>query len=155
RLRGMFAVALWDARRRRLVLAHDAYGIKPLYWRSDGRALTFGSELKCLLEDPSLPREIDLDALSLYLSCNCVPAPRTIFRGVHKLEPGHLLVAEDGGVDVRRWYRRPLPSAADQPVQPPDAWARELLWKLDDSVRAHLVADVPVGVFLSGGVDSG
>src|SRR5262249_45674120 len=91
RLRGMFAVALWAARRRRLVRAHHRFAIKPLYWHADGRTLTFGSELKALLEDPALPRELDLDALSLYLSCNCVPAPRTIFRGVQKLEPGHLL----------------------------------------------------------------
>jgi asparagine synthase (glutamine-hydrolysing) len=154
-LRGMFAVALWDTRRRRLVLAHDRYGIKPLYWRSDGRTLAFGSELKCLLTDRSWSREIDLEALSLYLSANCVPAPRTIFQGVHKLEPGHLLVAERGRVEVRRWYRRPQPGPAVRSERDADAWARELLWRLDDSVRAHLVADVPVGVFLSGGVDSG
>jgi asparagine synthase (glutamine-hydrolysing) len=157
RLRGMFAIALWDASRRRLVLARDRYGIKPLYWRSDGSTLAFGSELKCLLADPAWRREIDPDALSLYLSSNCVPAPRTIFRDVCKLEPGHLLVAEGGRVEVRRWYRRPPPSAtAAQPAAgDADGWARALLWQLDDSVRAHLVADVPVGVFLSGGVDSG
>jgi asparagine synthase (glutamine-hydrolysing) len=154
-LRGMFAVALWDARRQRLVLAHDRFAIKPLYYRTDGRQLTFGSELKCLLQDPAMPRELDLDALWLYLSCNCVPAPRTIFRGVRKLEPGHLVVAEDGRVEERRWYRRPLPSAGDTPPRDAESWSRELLWRLDDSVRAHLVADVPVGVFLSGGVDSG
>ena len=150
----MFAVALWDARRGRLVLAHDRFAIKPLYWRSDGRALTFGSELKCLLQDPSLPRELDLDALSLYLSCNCVPAPRTIFRDVRKLEPG----SPAGGRERPRRRAALVPPPARglrRRGAMPTRWARELLWRLDDSVRAHLVADVPVGVFLSGGVDSG
>jgi asparagine synthase (glutamine-hydrolysing) len=152
-LRGMFALALWDAARERLVLARDRFGIKPLYWRSDGQSLSFGSELKCLLADPSWSREIDLESLSLYLSSNVVPAPRTIFQGVSKLEPGHLLVVERGHVEVHRWYRRPQPGAGPLgPAKDADAWARELLWRLDDSVRAHLVADVPVGVFLSGDV---
>jgi asparagine synthase (glutamine-hydrolysing) len=155
-LRGMFALALWDAPRRRLVLVRDRYGIKPLYVRQDGARLAFASELGAIAADPGLTREIDPEALWLYLSRNCVPAPRTILRGVQKLEPGHMLVAEGGDVRVRRWYRRPLP--AGRPVDAPasaQALANELRWRLEDSVRAHLEADVPVGVFLSGGVDSG
>ena len=154
-LRGMFALALWDAPRRRLVLVRDRYGIKPLYVRRQGASLAFASELGAIAADPGLPREIDPEALWLYLSRNCVPAPRTILRGVEKLEPGHMLVAEDGEVRVRRWYRRPLPAAGAQAPKGAEALANELRWKLEDSVRAHLEADVPVGVFLSGGVDSG
>jgi asparagine synthase (glutamine-hydrolysing) len=155
-LRGMFALALWDAPRRRLVLVRDRYGIKPLYVRQDGPRLAFASELGAITADPGLTREIDPEALWLYLSRNCVPAPRTILRGVAKLEPGHMLIAEDGEVRTRRWYRRPLP--AERPADGATgtgALANELRWRLEDSVRAHLEADVPVGVFLSGGVDSG
>jgi asparagine synthase (glutamine-hydrolysing) len=154
-LRGMFALALWDAPRRRLVLVRDRYGIKPLYVRRQGATLAFASELGAIAADPGLTREIDPEALWLYLSRNCVPAPRTILRGVEKLEPGHMLVAEDGEVRVRRWYRRPLPAAGAEAPKGAEALANELRWKLEDSVRAHLEADVPVGVFLSGGVDSG
>ena len=96
RLRGMFAVALWDSTRRRLVLARDRYGIKPLYYRADGDGLEFASELR------SLPRgEIDLDALEAFLAFNSIPAPLTIFREARKLPPGHVLVWEDGNVTPR------------------------------------------------------
>jgi asparagine synthase (glutamine-hydrolysing) len=151
----MFAIALWDRRRRRLLLARDRYGIKPLYWRSDGRSLAFGSELKCLTADASWSAEVDHEALSLYLATNSVPAPYSILRGARKLEAGHLLVAGDGRVETRRWYRRPLAAPANGSGPRPAEWREELLAQLEDSVRAHLVADVPVGVFLSGGVDSG
>jgi asparagine synthase (glutamine-hydrolysing) len=149
RLRGMFAAAVWDARRRRLVLARDRFGIKPLYYRAAAGELEFASELR------ALPRgEIDLDALEAFLAFNSVPAPLTIFRGVHKLPPGHLLVWEDGEARLER-YARPAPAARDAVRrQPEDELADELRERLRDSVRAHLVADVPVGVLLSGGVDS-
>jgi len=155
RLRGMFALALWDRRAERLLLVRDRYGVKPLHWRSDGRTVAFASELKALAVDPAMPREIDPEALSLYLSYNCVPAPRTIYRGVRKLAPGHLLAVEDGRVEERRWYARPLPPTPPRSDRPVASWSEELLAVLDDSVRAHLESDVPVGVFLSGGVDSG
>jgi asparagine synthase (glutamine-hydrolysing) len=107
RLRGMFAAAVWDARRRRLVLARDRFGIKPLYYRIAGGGLEFASELR------ALPRgEIDLDALEAYLAFNSVPAPLTIFRDVRKLPPGHVLVWEDGAVRLSR-YARPAPAARD------------------------------------------
>ena len=148
RLRGMFAVAIWDARRRRLVLARDRFGIKPLYYREEGDGLSFASELR------ALPRsEIDLDALECFLAFNSIPAPYSIFRGTRKLPPGHLLVWESGrGIRLAR-FARPAP-AGELRREPGAVLAEELRARLRDSVRAHLVSDVPVGVLLSGGVDS-
>ena len=155
RLRGMFAIALWDKRRRRLLLARDRFGIKPLYYREAGGGLAFASELKAMLELPGFSREIDPKAVSAYLAFNSIPAPLTIFAEARKLPPGHLLTWEGGEVRQRR-YARPGPVAdADLRRGSIDALAAELREVLDDSVRAHLVADVPVGVLLSGGVDSG
>jgi asparagine synthase (glutamine-hydrolysing) len=149
RLRGMFAVALWDSTRRRLVLARDRYGIKPLYYRADGDGLEFASELR------SLPRgEIDLDALEAFLAFNSIPAPLTIFREARKLPPGHVLVWEDGKLSLER-YARPAPVAVGELRDDDEAeLLEELRSRLRDSVRAHLLADVPVGVLLSGGIDS-
>ncbi len=149
RLRGMFAIALWDSRRRRLLLARDPYGIKPLYVHEDGEGLLFASELR------ALPRgEIDLDALEAFLAFNSIPAPLTIFRDARKLPPGHLLVWEDGGSRTER-YARPAPVDAGEIRADDEAeLVEELRARLRDSVRAHLVSDVPVGVLLSGGVDS-
>jgi asparagine synthase (glutamine-hydrolysing) len=150
RLRGMFAVALWDAPRRRLVLARDPYGIKPLYYRADSSGgLEFASELR------ALPRgEIDLDALEAFLAFNSIPAPLTIFRDARKLPPGHLLVWEAGETRVER-FARPAPAALDDLRDDDEAeLIEELRARLRDSVRAHLVSDVPVGVLLSGGIDS-
>jgi len=149
RLRGMFAVALWDSTRRRLVLARDRYGIKPLYYRADADGLEFASELR------SLPRgEIDLDALEAFLAFNSIPAPLTIFREARKLPPGHVLVWEDGTVSLER-YARPAPLPEDELRDDDEAeLIEELRSRLRDSVRAHLLADVPVGVLLSGGIDS-
>src|SRR5918999_809544 len=149
RLRGMFAVAVWDARRRRLVLARDRYGIKPFYYRDGGGELAFASELR------ALPRgEVDLDALEAFLAFNSVPAPYSIFAGIQKLPAGHLLVWEEGRIRIDR-YARPTPVSVSQVRdEDPAELAEELRARLRDSVRAHLIADVPVGVLLSGGVDS-
>jgi asparagine synthase (glutamine-hydrolysing) len=149
RLRGMFAVAIWDARRRRLVLARDPYGIKPLYYRHAGDELRFASELR------ALPRgEIDLDALEAFLAFNSIPAPYSIFRDVRKLPAGHVLVWQDGAVSIDR-YARPGPAAAGELRDGDEAeLVEELRARLRDSVQAHLLSDVPVGVLLSGGVDS-
>ncbi len=149
RLRGMFAVAIWDARRRRLVLARDRFGIKPLYYRVDDRELIFASELR------ALPRtDVDLDALDAFLAFNVVPGERTIFEGYRKLPPGNLLVWEDGATRLERFADvRPVPEA-DLRRGSAAELAAELRERLAESVRAHLVADVPVGVLLSGGVDS-
>jgi asparagine synthase (glutamine-hydrolysing) len=146
RLRGMFAVAIWDSRRRRLLLARDRFGIKPLYYRDDGGELAFASELR------ALPRgEVDPDALEAFLAFNSVPAPHSIFSGTRKLPAGHVLVWQDGETRVER-YARPAP--AEVRDEHPAELAEELRGRLRDSVRAHLIADVPVGVLLSGGVDS-
>jgi asparagine synthase (glutamine-hydrolysing) len=149
RLRGMFAVAIWDARRRRLVLARDRYGIKPLYYRHAGGELRFASEVR------ALPRgEIDPDALEAFLAFNSIPAPYSIFRDVRKLPAGHVLVWQNGEVTVDR-FARPGPAQEDELRDGDEAeLIEELRARLRDSVRAHLLSDVPVGVLLSGGVDS-
>jgi asparagine synthase (glutamine-hydrolysing) len=155
RLRGMFAIALWDKRRRRLLLARDRFGIKPLYYGEAGGGLAFASELKAMLEQPGFSREIDPRAVAAYLAFNSIPAPLTIFKGARKLPPGHLLTWEGGEVALRRYARPGPPPAGEVRSGSAEELAAELREVLDDSVRAHLVADVPVGVLLSGGVDSG
>jgi asparagine synthase (glutamine-hydrolysing) len=155
RLRGMFAIALWDDRRRRLLLARDRFGIKPLYYRHLGGNLSFASELKAMLEQPGFSRQIDPEALAAYLAFNSIPAPLTIFAEARKLRAGHLLSWRGGEVETRCYARPgPTPDGAAREGSEEDL-AAELREVLDDSVRAHLVADVPVGVLLSGGVDSG
>src|SRR5664279_887341 len=147
RLRGMFAVAVWDAREQRLVLARDRFGIKPLYYRDLDGELSFASELDALPQG-----EIDLDALEGFLAFNVVPAPFSIFKEIRKLLPGHTLTWERGRAEVERYARTgPLPARNDDEAE----LVEECRARLRDSVRAHLVADVPVGVLLSGGVDSG
>ena len=155
-LRGMFALAIWDARERRLLLARDRFGIKPLYWRAAGGVLAFASELKALRGLPGFGREIDADAVEAYFAFNSIPSPMTIFRDVRKLEPGTLLSWSPGGEpQIRRWCRPAPVHARDVRREDEDELAAELAVRLRDSVRAHLVSDVPVGVWLSGGVDSG
>jgi asparagine synthase (glutamine-hydrolysing) len=154
RLRGMFAFALWDGRERRLLLGRDRFGIKPLYYRHEGGTLSFASELKALLEQPGFSREIDPRAVAAFLAFNSIPAPLTVFAEARKLPPGTLANWRDGELAQRR-YARPTPVAAGETRRRPEsALAAELRETLRDSVRAHLVADVPVGVLLSGGVDS-
>jgi asparagine synthase (glutamine-hydrolysing) len=148
RLRGMFAAAIWDARAQRLVLARDRFGIKPLYYRDLGGELSFASELDALPQG-----EIDLDALQAFLAFNSIPAPLSICRNVRKLLPGHVLTWQDGETSIERFARPgPLPPRHDEDEA---ELVEECRARLRDSVRAHLVADVPVGVLLSGGVDSG
>jgi asparagine synthase (glutamine-hydrolysing) len=155
-LRGMFAIAIWDARERRLLLARDRFGIKPLYWRVAGGVLSFASELKALRGMPGFRGELDPDAVEAYFAFNSIPSPMTIYRDVRKLEPGTLLAWRPGADPVLRRWCRPAPVAASE-VRGEDerSLAAELAQRLRDSVRAHLVSDVPVGVWLSGGVDSG
>jgi asparagine synthase (glutamine-hydrolysing) len=154
RLRGMFAIALWDSRERRLLLARDRFGIKPLYYRVAEGTLCFASELKAMLEVPGFSREIDPRAVAAYLAFNSIPSPLTIFAEARKLRPGFSLAWRDGDVTERR-FARPTPAPADRVRKgPADQLAAELRETMRDSVRAHLVADVPVGVLLSGGVDS-
>ncbi len=154
-LRGMFAIALWDSRERRLVLARDRFGIKPLYYRNEGGVLSFASELKALLRQPGFSRDVAPAALEAFLAFNSIPAPLTVYREARKLPPGHVLAWERAsGVSLER-YARPAPVAAGHNRRDGEAeLAEELRARLRDSVRAHLVADVPVGVLLSGGIDS-
>ena len=148
RLRGMFAVAIWDARERRLVLARDRFGIKPLYYRVAGGEISFASELDALPKG-----ELDFDAVDAFLTFNSIPAPLSIFREIRKLPAGHLLTWRGGELELRR-FARPGPLTPRHGADEAEL-VEECRARLRDSVRAHLVADVPVGVLLSGGVDSG
>jgi len=149
-LRGMFAFALWDARRQALLLARDRFGIKPLYYAWDGRTLRFASELKALLCDTAVDRGIDATALDDYFSFSFIPAPKSIFRAIRKLRPAHTLqVSAAGPVEQPYW------DVVFEPHERPEAaCAAELVEHLRDSIRMHLVSDVRVGVLLSGGLDS-
>ena len=159
RLRGMFALALWDRRSQRLILARDRIGKKPLYWAQTPSGFLFGSEIKALLTWPDLPRVPDLAAVDRYLTLQYVPAPQTAFAAVRKLPPAHYLVVAagpDGALGepapVRYWQ---LPSAdASQRNRPVADLQRELLGLLEEAVRLRLVGEVPLGAFLSGGIDS-
>ena len=153
-LRGMFTFAILDERTRRLVLARDRVGIKPLFYSWDGRRLLFASELKGLLEDSTFPRELDREALGAYLTYHYVPAPRTIFTGARKLPAATTLVLSlDGGEPRLAEFWR-LPFAPVTGVRETE-WMEGLRAHLDDAVRSHMVSDVPIGAFLSGGIDSG
>ncbi|MFQ5783945.1 MAG: asparagine synthase (glutamine-hydrolyzing) [Alphaproteobacteria bacterium] len=153
RLRGMFAFALWDARRRRLLLVRDRLGQKPLYYAWHDGALLFGSEIKAILAWPGVERTPDLDAIHHYLTFQYVPTPATAFRGVRALEPAHCMVIEgDGEMRTERYWSLPEPEAARR--RPRRALEEEIVARLDEAVRLRLVADVPLGAFLSGGVDS-
>jgi asparagine synthase (glutamine-hydrolysing) len=156
RLRGMFAIAIWDGRSGRLVLARDRFGIKPLFYREDADGgIAFASELKALMALPDFDRDLDPRAIESLLAFNSIPGPLTIFDGVRKLLPGHLLSWEPGRAATVRPYARVTPAAAGElRGESSAALADELRERLRDSVRAHLVSDVPVGVLLSGGVDS-
>jgi len=152
RLDGMFALAVWDAQRRRLLLARDRMGEKPLFYTIADGLLLFASELSALLAHPAVPRELDHCALREYLALEYVPAPHSIIRNVSKLEPGCSLTLEDGVVKVTRyWSVDPVPARKPEPYTQAAAALRT---HLDASVKAQLVSDVPLGIFLSGGIDS-
>jgi asparagine synthase (glutamine-hydrolysing) len=154
RLRGMFAFALWDAADDSLLAARDPFGIKPFYFRHDGGRLLFASEVSALLASGAVPAEIDPRSVAEYLAWFAVPAPRTIYRGILSLQPGELLRFRRGEIEVRSaWSFRSIPEIS-QPCGSREEFVRGLRERLDDSIRAHLLADVPVGAFLSGGLDS-
>ena len=153
RLDGMFAFGLWDAERQRLVCARDRFGEKPFYWSRVGGVFLFGSELKALVAHPLVARELDPGALRRYLAFECVPTPHSIFRGVRKLREAHRLVLDADGLREERYWRLPCAPASGPKLDADDA-AAGLRERLQTAVRRRLVADVPLGVFLSGGVDS-
>lgn len=149
-LRGMFAFAIWDGRKEQLLLARDRLGIKPLYYALHDGTLLFASEIKAILEWPGTRRAVDPVALRQYLGCRYVPGPRTMFEGILKLQPGHLLVLRDGELKVRPYWDLPLDGEATSEEEA----ARSLRDRLEECVGNHLMSDVPLGVFLSGGIDS-
>ena len=152
RLEGMFAIALFDASRGRLVLARDRLGKKPLVWTHlDAGTLVFASELKALLEVPGVRREPDLAALDAYIALGYVPGDRTGLVGVRRLLPGHRLVVETGSEHAERYWR-PEPSVAEALGE--EEWLERVRGEVGAAVRKRLLADVPLGALLSGGIDS-
>ena len=151
RLNGMFAIALWDDRRRRLLIYRDRLGEKPLYWIRTGGRLLFASEIKAILRDPAVDRSVDLEALYDYLSFQYNPRRETIFRGIARLKPGTMLEVTAAGVSERTYWE--IPARVDAP-RSEDEYLETLRELLRDSVRRRLLSEVPLGAFLSGGIDS-
>jgi asparagine synthase (glutamine-hydrolysing) len=152
-LRGMFAFVIWDRRKRVLFAARDRLGIKPLYYRWDGRAFLFGSEIKAILAYPGVAAEFNRGSLAEYLAFGYITGPQTMFTGVRKLMPGHFLeLAEQGEPRIERYWD--LTTEADQEPRPREYYVRAYRELLDGAVSSHLMSDVPLGVFLSGGLDS-
>jgi asparagine synthase (glutamine-hydrolysing) len=155
KLRGMFAFAVWDAAEHTLFLARDPFGIKPLYYAHDGEVLLFASELNALAASGAIPVAIDPQALNSALSYLAVPAPHTIYRGLLSLRPGECALHKDGALNIRTyWNFRDAVESDIEPCLSQHAFQKALREKLEDSIRAHSLADVPVGAFLSGGLDS-
>lgn len=151
RLNGMFAFALWDARRERLIVGRDRLGVKPIYVYRDARRFAFASEAKALLALPGVSAEIDSVALHSYLNLGYVAAPQSIFRGISKLPPASMLFVKGKGVEERRYWR--VPAAIDRNLGEGE-WVERVRARLDEAVRMQMVSDVPIGAFLSGGIDS-
>jgi len=151
RLRGMFAIALWTERDHRLVLARDRMGIKPLFFARNGEDLFFGSELKAIFVHPEIERRLSLEGLDCYLSMNYVPSPWTLVEGIEKLPPGQWLEWRDGQISTNAYWTLPVPAPHERTLE--DA-KEELDSLLRQSIREHLISDVPLGMWLSGGIDS-
>ena len=151
-LRGMFAFAIWDSRQHAVLLARDRLGIKPLYYAEMPEGLVFGSELKALLLHPRIRRDVNPDAIAEYFVHLCVPGDLSIFKAFKKLPAGHTLTYQHGQSNLTRfWHIQPTPDYS----QTEQEWIEQLRYHLKDAVESHIVADVPVGAFLSGGLDSG
>lgn len=150
-LRGMFAFAIWDNRRRELFIARDRVGIKPLFYRVENDRLIFASEIKSILQYPGVPREIDWQALDTYFALSYITAPRTIFQGIAKLLPGHYLLWRNGNIHIEKYWE--LVYSPNLQAKLGDLCA-EFLHVLREAVDLHMVSDVPLGAFLSGGIDS-
>jgi asparagine synthase (glutamine-hydrolysing) len=152
KLRGMFAFAIWDANRKVLFVARDRLGIKPFYYYTSPHGLVFGSEIKAILEHPDVRRDLDYEALDSYLSLLYIPAPQTIWKNLRKLPAAHTLRVEAGRVTIKPYWDLRFPEPVGR-LSEAD-WRQEVLDALDESVGCHLESDVPLGAFLSGGVDS-
>jgi asparagine synthase (glutamine-hydrolysing) len=153
-LRGMFAFALWDKKQKQLLIARDRVGIKPLYYYHKGQDLLFASELKALLTYTGLKREINLEAFDDYFSYMCVPGSGAIFKDVYKLEPGHIMLCANNTVKISKYWD--AADYLDRGEKLSEAQAGEkLMFLMEDAIKTHLISDVPLGVFLSGGLDSG
>ena len=150
-LRGMFAIALWDGRNRKLVLARDRVGKKPLYYYCGDSKIAFASEIKAILQVPGVPREIDAEALADYFSFLYVPAPKSIFKHIRKVRPGHYVVVSDKGLREFEYWDIKFSQVRDASIE---EWCENLLDTYREAVRLRLMSDVPLGAFLSGGVDS-
>jgi asparagine synthase (glutamine-hydrolysing) len=156
RFRGMFAFAIWDRVRQRLFCARDRLGIKPFYYYHDGQNFVFASEIKALLEHPRISARLEEAVLPEILAFGYSNDDRTMFAGIRRLMPGHILVADwrDGRVEIRTRAYWDIPAPASEPVRSDQEWTRELRRRLEETVEMRLMADVPLGTFLSGGVDS-
>lgn len=152
KLRGMFAFAIWDEKKQRLFIARDRLGKKPLKYHISKHGITFASELKALLRDPEIPREVDERAIHHYLTLQYVPSPMTGFVGIQKLPPAHYVLVEKGKVTIERYWSLLF---ATKRSMSHEEWKEQVLQKLEESVKLRMIADVPLGAFLSGGVDSG
>jgi asparagine synthase (glutamine-hydrolysing) len=149
-LEGMFAFALWDHERQRLFVARDRMGEKPLHWCVANGHFIFGSEIKAILEHPDAPKQLNAEALQKYLALEYVPAPDSMFAGINKLPPGHFLLVENGQVKIKSYWH---PEESNHKMREREA-QETLLEQLEESIRLRLISDVPLGVFLSGGIDS-
>lgn len=154
-LNGMFAFAIWDEPRKQLFIARDRIGEKPLYYYRDREKLVFASEIKAILADPAVPRDVHLQGLANYLTFGRAAAPQTIYQNIYKLLPGHYLLANKNGIETKQYWDigvEPQISSGENLSEA--GYAKKILELLDDSVQRRMIADVPVGAFLSGGVDS-
>jgi asparagine synthase (glutamine-hydrolysing) len=152
RFRGMFAFALWDVRAKRLLLARDRLGVKPLYYAALPNGLVFGSEIKAILQDPAVPHDWRPEAVDAYLTLEYIPGPGTIYRHIQRVPPGHVLVAERGVVHLRQYWD--LRFTGDGDARREDEYLERLDALLRESIKLRLISDVPLGAFLSGGIDS-
>ena len=151
KLRGMFSIAIWDARQKKLILARDRVGKKPLYYHYDGSKAVFGSEIKAILQVPNISRDIDLEALSDYFSFLYVPAPKSIFKSIRKVLPGHYIVISSQGLREAEYWDLSFAEVDDFSQA---QWCEKLMAGLHEAVNIRLMSEVPLGAFLSGGVDS-
>jgi asparagine synthase (glutamine-hydrolysing) len=151
RLRGMFSIAIWDSRNRKLVLARDRVGKKPLFYAASDKGIFFGSELKALLVSDAIPRDMDETALSDYFSFGYIPAPKTIYRAVRKVLPGHYLVAQSNRIEEKAYWDLSFRKVEQRSEE---EWCELIRHELCEATRSRLMSDVPLGAFLSGGIDS-